>query len=126
MLKLRIFYIASLVILGLLLVFAVYKPMNSSEQYSLVTWESIIEGENQWIVQFDIINHEQRDMDYYICWVTGEDTYEENVSIKDGGVFTYIHHIYPRMVEKGKVGLVVYKEGGDVPFIEREFHPVFN
>ena len=60
MLKLRIILVVSFVILGVLLVFTVFRPMTSGENYSTVAQESIIQGENEWIIQFDIINWSTR------------------------------------------------------------------
>ena len=59
MLRTRIIYIASLVFLGVLLVFAVFRPMTTLEKFSTVSRESVIQGEDEWIIQFDLINIER-------------------------------------------------------------------
>ena len=114
--QLRIFYICSLVILGVLLVFTVFRPMVSGEKYSEVSRESVIQREDEWIIQCDIVNREGKDMNYIINWSAGGETYSERVLLKDGGTFTYIHHVYPETVEEGKINLAIYKEGEDTPF----------
>lgn len=120
--KLRIVYILSLVILGVLLVFTVFRPMATGGKYSQVSRESVIQGETEWIIQFDIINREGEDTSYIINWSTGAQTYSERVSIKDGGTFTYMHHVYPETVKEGKVTLTIYKEGEDTPFEQGTYY----
>ncbi|MBA7694544.1 hypothetical protein ES703_103155 [subsurface metagenome] len=77
MLKLRIILIASLVILGVLLVFVLFRPTTSGEKFSMVSRESVIQEENEWIIQLDIINREGEDTNYIINWFTGGETYSE-------------------------------------------------
>lgn len=126
MTRLRIIYILSLILMAVLLVYAVYKPMTSEEKRSTIARESIIETESEWIIQFDIINREASDANYTINWSTGDVAYSESVAIKNGGVFTYIQHIYPHMAKKGSVSLVIYKKGESEPLIKRDFYPSFN
>ena len=116
MTKLRIVYIVSLVILGVLVVFTVFRPMAQGEKFSTVSHESIIEGEDEWIMEFDIINKEGEDTTYIIKWSTGGATYSQRVLIKDEYKFTSIYHWYPHTVKEGKVHLTVYKEGEANPF----------
>jgi len=120
--RLRIIFVASLVILGVLLVFTVFRPMTSGEKFSTVARESVIRQEDWWIIQLDIINREGKEMSYIINWSTGGETYIERVSIKDGRVFTYIHYVYPEAVKGGKVNLEVYKEGEATPFEQITYH----
>ena len=120
--KLRIVFVISLVILGVLVVFTVFRPMTSGEKFSTVSRESIIEGEDEWIIEFDIINREGEDTRYIINWSTGGETFSERVLIKDEHKFTHIHHCYPETVKEGKVHLTVYKEGEETPFEECTYY----
>ncbi len=56
--RLRAIYIAALVVLGVLLAFTVFKPMAMGEKYRQVQREQLLQTENEWIIQFDIINRE--------------------------------------------------------------------
>jgi hypothetical protein len=120
--KLRLFYVLSLVILGVLLVLTVFRPMVSGEKYSEVSQESIIQQKDRWIIQFNIINREGKEMGYVINWSTGEKTYSEKVALKDGRIFTYIHYVYPEAVQEGKVNLEIYKEGETTPFEQATYY----
>ena len=121
--KLRIFYILSLVILGLLLVSTVFRPMATSGGYSEVSREQLLQAEDEWIVQFDIINREGKDQRYTIgVSVDVDKPYKENVLIPDGRMFTYIHHIYKHQITEGEVSFVLYKEGEDTPFEEITYY----
>ena len=114
--KFRIVYIVSLLILGMLVVFTIFRPMATGEQYSEVARESLLQTENEYIIQFDIINHEGKETDYTITALIDGEQYTHAVSIKDGRKFTYIHHIYPDQLTEDDVSFTIYKEGEDSPF----------
>jgi len=126
MLKLRIILIASLVILGVLLVFVLFRSTTSGEKFSMVSRESVIQEEDEWIIQLDIINREGEDTNYIINWFTGGETYSEKVSIKDGQVFTHIHHFHPETVKEGKVHLTICREGEPTPFEQSTYYIRFD
>ena len=115
MTKFRIIYITSLVILGVLIAFTVFRPMVTGGDYSQVQRAHLLEREDQWIIEFDIINREGKDMDYIIKVVTDGKQYTESVLIRDGGVFTYIHHFYPDRLTNNEVSFAVYKGGESTP-----------
>jgi len=122
----RVIFIASLIILGVLLVLTVFRPMVSDEKFSEVSRESIIQQEDQWIIQIDIINREGETTSYTINWSTGGETRSQRVSIKDGRTFTYIHYVYPDAVKEGKVNLEIYKEGNPTPFEQTTYYISFD
>ncbi|MFC2059409.1 hypothetical protein ACFLTS_07245 [Chloroflexota bacterium] len=118
--------VLSLVILVVLLVFTVFRPMVSGETVSELVQESIIKQDDQWIIQIGLANREGKTTNYSISWSSGEQTYTEDVAIKDGGMFTYIHYVYPDRVTDGQVRLEIYKEGEAVPFEESVYHVSFD
>lgn len=124
--KLRIVFAISLVILGVLVVFTVFRPIATGEKYSEVVRESITQLEDEVIIQFSIINREGEEANYIINWSTGGKTYSETVSIKNGRMFTHIHHIYPETVKEGQVNLEVYKEGEPTPFEQSTYYIQFD
>jgi len=102
-------------ILGVLLVLTVFRPMASGSDYSEVQRAHLLEREDQWIIEFDIINREGEDMSYTIKVLADGKLYTESVLIRDGGMFTYIHHFYPDRLTKNEVNFAVYKEGESTP-----------
>jgi len=106
---LRIAYVVGLVVLGVLVVFTVFRPMMTGGEYTEVQREQLLQTEDEWIIQFNIINHE------------GKDT-NENVLIRDGSMFVYIHHIPRDMVGDGEVTFTIYKEDEDTPFEQVTYH----
>ena len=125
--RLRIIFVASLVILGVLLVFTVFRPLALGQKLDTLTKESIIQGEEEWIIQIRIINKESKDTDYIIEWSTGGETYySQRVSIKNGRSFTNIHHIYPETVREGEINLTIYKEGEPTPFEQSTYYVRFD
>ena len=113
--KLRIIYIASLVILGVLVVFTVFRPMATGGEYSEVQGTQLLEREDQWIVEFDIINREGKDTSYIIEVLSDGKLYTESVLLRDGKMFTYIHHFYPDGLTDNEVRFTVYKDGEATP-----------
>lgn len=114
--KLRIIYIASLVIMGVLIALTVFRPMAIGGAYSEVQKEQLLETESEWIIQFCIINHEGKDQNYTINGLVGETLYTESILIRDGRTFSYIHHIRPDEITDGNVRFAIYKEGEATPF----------
>ena len=58
--RLRISYLLSLAVLGVLLVFTVLIPVVVGGKCSEVQREGLLRTEEGWVVQFDIINHDVR------------------------------------------------------------------
>ncbi|RLG26747.1 hypothetical protein DRN76_00970 [Methanosarcinales archaeon] len=114
-------YIGSLVILSILLALAFYHPVTTDSRCSEVQRVQLLEKGNERIIQFDIINHEQKDINYTILVTVDEKKYTEDVLIRKGGKFTYIHHIYPERLTEGEVTFVVYKEGESQPIEEMAY-----
>ncbi len=100
-------------ILALLIVFTVFRPMAVGGKYSEVARESLLETKDEWIIQFDIVNREDKDTKYNIKVLVGGRQYNEEFLVQDGGVYAYIHHI-PRSLA-GQVNIAIYKEGEDTP-----------
>ena len=113
--KLRIVFIASLIVLGVLIALTVFRPMATGEEYSQVQRAQFLEREDEWIIEFDIINQEGKDTNYTIKVLTDGKQYTESVLIRDGGIFTYVHHFYPDRLTKNEVSFAVYKEGESTP-----------
>ena len=114
--KLRIIYIVSLVILAVLLGLTVFRPMVTGGKYSEVQKEQLLETESEWIIQFDIINHEGSDQNYTINVQVDERLFTDSVLIRDGAKFSYIHHIRRDMITDGDVSFTIYKGDEATPF----------
>lgn len=127
--KLRLVYIVSLVILGVLLAVMLWHPFSQAgeQRYSEVGRESVIQRDDQWIIQFDIVNREGKDQNYIINISANGYSDRQVVLVRDGAIFTYIHHVYPETVkETGKFNLSVYKEGESTPFEETTYYVHFD
>ena len=120
--KLRIFYIFSLVILGVLLVFTVFRPMVSGGKYSEVLQEELLQAKDGWIFQFVILNHEGKDTTYTINATVSGKPYTQEVTIRDGGRFTYTQQVRRSMITEGNVSFNIYKEGEDTPFEQTTYY----
>ncbi len=114
--KFRVFYIISLVILGLLLVFTVFRPLATGEEYTEVQLGGLLQAEDEWVIQFDLINHEGEDKKYTINILIDGELISRDFLVRDGNVFTYIHHVYPERMNERNVSFTIYKEGEEPPF----------
>ena len=127
MLKLRIIFVASLLILGVLLAFTLFRPMTVGQKFETLIRESVIQEEDEWVIQINLINKEGEVSDYTIEWSTGGEIYNsKNVSIKNGRTFTNIHHVYPETVREGEIHLTIYKEGEPAPFEQSTYYVRFD
>lgn len=119
----KIVLIISLVILEVLIVLAVIRPMvTSPDNYSEIQRSQLLEREGEWIIDFDIINHEGRDQNYVITVVFDSKQCRECVMVPDGGIYTYMCHVRPDEVPEGKVCCTICKEGEDTPLEEVTYY----
>lgn len=114
--RLGIIYIVSLVILAVILGLTVFRPMVTGSPYSEVQKAQLLETESEWIIQFDIINHEGSDQNYTINVQVDERLFTDSVLIRDGARFSYIHHIRRDMITGGDVSFTIYKGDEATPF----------
>ncbi len=120
--KLRVVYIVSLLILGVLLFFTVLKPLVKGSEYSEVARMALIQGNNEYIVEFDIINREGETKKYYINALIDGEIDSRNCTIQDGSTSHYIYHLYPEKINDKRVTFTIYKEGEDTPFEELTYY----
>ena len=120
--RLRIFYILSMVVLAVFISLTVFKPMAPDKIYSEVQQAQFLEAEDELIIQFSLFNHEGRDQSYTVTIKVDDKLYQENILVRDGRMFTYIHHIYPDKVTDGSVSFAIYKEGNPTPLEEGTYH----
>ncbi|MCD6457053.1 MAG: hypothetical protein J7K81_09760, partial [Methanophagales archaeon] len=69
----------------------------------------------------DIVNHEQKDMNYTVTVTVDGKNDTEEVLLREGGVFTYAHHIHPERTAGGEISFAVYKEGMSAPIEEATY-----
>ena len=120
--KLRIIYIASLIILGVLIAVTVFQPMAVGGEYSEVQREQLLQTEDEWIIRFDIINHEGIDQEYTITVVIDGKPYSQKVLVRDDKMFTYIRHIRCDRITEGIVSFTICKEGEETPFEQTTYY----
>jgi len=120
--KVNIFYIISLMILVVLIGIIAFQSVTADINYSTVTRESLLQTNDGYIVEFDIINHEGEDMNYTIDVLTGDTRYTDDILVLAGRIFTYGHIVYPDRIGDGDVIFTIYKEGEDTPFEEITYH----
>jgi hypothetical protein len=94
----------------------------SRQSYTESKRVQIIEGESEWILQYDIINSEQRDIKYTILVTVDDAAYRDSAVVKPGKTYTYIRHIYPHELREGKVTFAVYEEGKAKPIEQVTFY----
>ena len=119
--KLRLIFILSLVILvGVFIATIHFIP--SEQSYNDSKRMKIIEGEDEWIVQCDIINTEDREVKYSLYFTIDGVIHKDSTVIKQGKTYTYIHHIYPAQLEEGRVTFTLYQEGSVKPIEQATYY----
>ena len=119
--KLRLIFVLSLVILAGVFVAIMYF-IPSGQKYMESKRAQIIEGENEWILQYDIINNEERDIEYIIHVTVDDVIYKDSTVVKPGKTYTYIHHIYPQQLDEGKVTFALYARGKAEPVEQATYY----
>ena len=112
--RLRLIFVLSLVILAGVFIATLYF-VPSEQSYPEPRKVQIIDADNEWILQYDIINNEKRDVEYTIYVTIDNKDYTDSTVVKQGKTYTYIHHIYPQQLTEGKVSFALYEEGKPEP-----------
>ena len=118
----RIVYLASLIILGVLITFTVFRPMATGSEYSQVQRSHFLEREDRWVIELHIFNREAEDTNYIIDVLFDEELCTQSFRLMPEELFKYKHHISRDNVNQGKEVLVaVYKEGEATPIDESTY-----
>ena len=116
--------IFSLVILAGIFISVVYL-IPSGNSYTESKRVQIIEGENEWILQCNIINDEERDIKYTIFVSVDAAVRQDSTVVQPGKTYTYMYHIYPQQLDEGKVTFSLY-EGDKAEPIEQVTYYIGN
>ena len=119
--RLRLIFVLSLIILAGVFITIIYL-IPSGQDYTESSKAQIIEGEDGWILQYDIINNEDKDIKYIIYVTVDDAVYKDSTVVKQGKKYTYIHHIYPQHLKERKVTFTLYEEGKTEPIEEVTYH----
>jgi hypothetical protein len=120
--RIKILYILSLIILGVLIVFTVFRPMAMEGGYSEVQRTHLLERENQWIIELHILSHEEKATSYNINVFVDGELHTDSIRLKPGELFKYIHHVYRDKPEGKDVSVAIYRQAEAVPFEEMTYH----
>jgi hypothetical protein len=120
--RLKIAYILSLAVMGVLITFTVFRPLAMGGEYSGVQRAQLLEREDQWIIEFHILSHEAEDTSYNINVLVDEELCVESIRLRPGELFKYIHHISRDKPEGKDVSVAIYKEGEATPFEEMTYY----
>lgn len=120
--KVKILYIASAAILGVLLILTVLHPLEFSNRYSEVQRSQLLQLDAKYALQFNIANHEGKDTNYTINIFIDEVPSSLAVCVQDEGAFTYTKYLDQNKLTDGVVRLTVYKEGDTTPVEDITHH----
>jgi hypothetical protein len=119
--KRRLIFILSLVILAGVLVAILYF-IPSIRSYPEPYTVQVIDGGEEWILQCDILNIEERDIEYSIVVTVDDRTYQDSTVVRPGKAYTYIHHVYPHQLAEGKLTFELYQDGQREPIKTATFY----
>jgi hypothetical protein len=118
---LRLLYIASLGLLGVLLALGVLRPA-VGPTYGEVQRVQLLERPDQWIVQLSITNREGGDTGYRIEVLEGERYSVQYIVLREEQTFTYIYHVYRDSLKTGRASFTLYREGHQQPVEQLTYH----
>ncbi len=118
--KLRIIFVISLVVLTGIFIYTIYL-IPSGEKYPESRTVQIIDADNEWILQYDIVNSYERDIKYTIIVTVDDVVYTDTTVVKPDKMYTYIHHIYPSQLTEGKITFALYENDKEKP-VERAIY----
>ena len=113
--KLRIVYILSLLILGVLVIFTVFRPMALGKEYSEVQRAQLLERADRWVIELHLVNHQENGVTYTINVLVGDELCTESIWLGQGELFKYNHHIPCDGCEAKNVSVTIYEPGDDTP-----------
>ena len=90
--RLKIIYIASLILLGLMVSLTVFKPLVKGAHYNDVQQESLIKNDQEWVLQFSLINNDTGAETYQVNVDKDGQLYQDEVTVAGQGEYTYIQH----------------------------------
>ncbi len=123
--KLRLIFVLSLIILARVFILTIFF-IPSGQSYTESRRVQIIGGEDEWILQCDIINDEERDIKYTIFITVDDAVYKDSTVVKPGKTYTYIHRMDPQQLKEGKVTFALYEEGKAKPIEQVTYYIDFD
>ena len=119
--RLRLIFIISLIILAVAFISIVYL-IPSGQSYTESKRVQIIEGENEWILQCDITNDEEREIEYTIYVTVDGAVRKDSTVVQPGKTYTYIRHIYLQQLDEGKITFALYERGKAEPVEQATYY----
>lgn len=120
--RLRLLLVFSLLALAGAFVTTLFVFFPSGSSYTALKKARIIQGQDEWILQYDITNEGDRDAKYTIQVSVGGTMYQDSATIKAGKTYTYIRHLSTNKLREGRVDFHVYEEGKSEPIVEDAYY----
>ncbi len=118
--KLKLIFILSLILLAAVFIATIYlipSKLDFAESKNI----QIIEGEKEWILEYDIFNNEERDITYEIQVMVNGNAFNDNTTVASGREYTYILNIPHKKITNGDVTFTVFEEGMQEPIEQAIF-----
>ncbi|UCH43678.1 MAG: hypothetical protein JSW16_03850 [Dehalococcoidales bacterium] len=119
--RLRLVFISSVIILVAVSV-ATFFFIPPSQGLTESKRVHIIEGEEEWILQCDLINRQEKAISYGIHVTVDDAIYRDSTVVLPGKTYTYIHHIYPQQLDKGEVIFTLYQDNSTQPVEQATYY----
>ncbi len=117
----RIVFIISLIILSGAFI-STFFFIPQQQGYTESERAKIIAGKNELILQYDIVNEQEKDIKYTIFINVDNVTYTDSVVVKPLKTYNYIHHINRQQLEEGRVTSALYEEDRSDPIEQISYY----
>ena len=118
----QIIYLCSLAILSLAIFFTVVKPLALGRKYTEISSHSLLKSGDEWILQFDLLNHEDRDIQYTIRYLVGDKESRDIFLVRDRHKNTIVHHINQTDAADGKITYMIFREKETSPLEQSTYY----
>jgi len=120
--KIKIFRVMSLVILGVVVSFTLFKPMAAGEEYVELQRSQLLQTKDEWIIQFDIVNTENQDQNYTFEFLVDGRIHKHSVLVPSDAVYTYIFRLRSEEVASKDVYYTLYRMGEATTLAQGIYH----
>ena len=113
--RLKLIYIASLILLGLVAALTIFKPLATGTHYTELQRESLLKNDREWVLQFDLINRDDSATTYLIKVDRDGRVYNDQVTLAAQREYTYIQHLPRREGADRNLDVAIYSQGRGQP-----------
>ncbi len=113
--KLKLLFIASLIMLGVAVSLTIFKPLAKGARYADVQQESLLKSDREWVLQFTLFNNGDSPETFQIQVDKDGQLFPCQVPVVGQEEFTYIRHFQRQPGQDHNLDATIYIQGDNQP-----------